>query len=160
MVLTYRTKIAEKNYVEGNIFEKKSLLEKLDALPRSCVESARVLSNKRSLYEIDNVFPKSIIDYIIKMLHNEKDEFMNQYLADLPADDRLHETRKIMHKDLHHHLKSYVIFFLEYFSLVLRVSLESGQVLRILMFNQNTKIHKFLLKLTYNILRIILSHYN
>ena len=23
--------------------------------------------------------------------------------ADLPADDRLHETRKIMHKDLHRH---------------------------------------------------------
>jgi hypothetical protein len=28
---------------------------------------------------------------------------MNRYLSDLPADDRLHETRKIMHKDLHRH---------------------------------------------------------
>jgi hypothetical protein len=28
---------------------------------------------------------------------------MNHYLSDLPADDRLHETRKIMHKDLHRH---------------------------------------------------------
>jgi len=28
---------------------------------------------------------------------------MNQRLIDLPADDRLLETRKIMHKDLHRH---------------------------------------------------------
>jgi hypothetical protein len=28
---------------------------------------------------------------------------MNKRLADLPAHDRLHEIRKIMHKDLHKH---------------------------------------------------------
>jgi hypothetical protein len=33
----------------------------------------------------------------------ENDENMNRTLIDLPADDRLHKTRKIMHKDLHKH---------------------------------------------------------
>ena len=28
---------------------------------------------------------------------------LNQFLVDLPADDRLSETRRIMHKDLHRH---------------------------------------------------------
>ena len=37
------------------------------------------------------------------MLQAENDEFMNKTLADLPADDRLHEIRQIMHKDLHRH---------------------------------------------------------
>ena len=37
------------------------------------------------------------------LLKAENDEGMNRKLIDLPADDRLHETRKIMHKDLHRH---------------------------------------------------------
>jgi hypothetical protein len=40
---------------------------------------------------------------VAKLLQGEDDEAMNQKLVDLPADDRLHETRKIMHKDLHRH---------------------------------------------------------
>ncbi len=38
-----------------------------------------------------------------RLLQSEDDEFMNRKLADLPADDRLLETRRIMHKDLHRH---------------------------------------------------------
>jgi hypothetical protein len=44
-----------------------------------------------------------VADYLARLLRAENDEGMNQKLADLPADDRLHETRKIMHKDLHRH---------------------------------------------------------
>ena len=44
-----------------------------------------------------------MISYVIRLLEEEDDENMNERLADLPADDRLHETRKIMHKDLHRH---------------------------------------------------------
>lgn len=95
--------LAKKLYVKGNIFEDKKLLETLPKLPGSCVESARVLNEKRELYERDGVFPSSIIDYMVKRLESEDDEFMNKKLADLPADDRLHEIRKIMHKDLHKH---------------------------------------------------------
>jgi glutamine synthetase len=95
--------IADKLYVKGNIFKDPELLKTLAALPKSCVESAHILEKKRALYERDGVFPPEIIDYVKSLLAAENDENMNCYLADLPADDRLHETRKIMHKDLHRH---------------------------------------------------------
>jgi len=95
--------LADKLYVQGNIFTDKALLQKLPTLPRSCVESSRILLEKRELFERDGVFPPSVIDYVAKLLRAENDEDMNQRLIDLPADDRLLETRKIMHKDLHRH---------------------------------------------------------
>jgi glutamine synthetase len=90
-------------YAKGNIFHDETILSRLCALPRSCVESARILAEKRELYERDGIFPSSVIDYIANLLKAENDEGMNRKLIDLPADDRLHETRKIMHKDLHRH---------------------------------------------------------
>lgn len=95
--------LAERLYVKGNVFKDKALLDRLPVLPASCVESSRLLLQKRDLYERDGVFPPSVIDYVAKLLAREDDEFMNRKLADLPADDRLHEIRKIMHKDLHRH---------------------------------------------------------
>ncbi|RMH68380.1 MAG: glutamine synthetase [Gemmatimonadetes bacterium] len=95
--------VADKLYVEGNIFKNKQLLETLTPLPKSCVESAHILLEKRALYERDRIFPPSMIDYVARLLTAENDENINEYLIDLPADDRLHETRKIMHKDLHRH---------------------------------------------------------
>ncbi len=93
--------LAEKLYVKGNIFSEKGLLERLPVLPASCVESSRILVEKRDLYEREGVFPPSVIDYVAASLLAEDDEFMNKMLADRPADDRLHEIRKIMHKDIH-----------------------------------------------------------
>jgi glutamine synthetase len=93
--------IAENLYVTGNIFKDKELLATLAPLPKSCVESARILAQKKELYIRDGVFPETVLDYVAQLLKEERDEDMNQYLIDLPADDRLHETRKIMHKDLH-----------------------------------------------------------
>ena len=95
--------LADKLYVKGNIFSDKELLKKLPVLPASCVESSRLLLKKRDLYERDGVFPAAVIDYIARMLQAENDEFMNKQLAALTAHDRLHEVRKIMHKDLHKH---------------------------------------------------------
>jgi glutamine synthetase len=95
--------LAERLYVRGNVFKERTLLEKLPKLPSSCVESSRILLAKRELYEREGVFPPGIIDYVAGLLEKEDDEFMNRKLADLPADDRLHEIRKIMHKDLHRH---------------------------------------------------------
>ena len=95
--------LADKLYVQGNIFIDQNLLRTLPTLPRSCVESSRILLEKRGLYERDGVFPPSVIDYVARMLQAENDEVMNKRLVDLPADDRLLETRKIMHKDLHKH---------------------------------------------------------
>ena len=99
----YPLELADKLYFKGNIFTDRELLNRLPALPRSCVESSRILIEKRELYERDGVFPTSVIDYLARHLQAENDEHMNQKLADMPADDRLHETRKIMHKDLHRH---------------------------------------------------------
>jgi glutamine synthetase len=95
--------IAKERYVTGNIFKNEKLLKKLDTLPGSCIESSRILLEKRRLYERKNIFPGSIIDYVANLLRAENDESMNQSLVDLPADDRLEETRRIMHKDLHRH---------------------------------------------------------
>jgi glutamine synthetase len=95
--------LTKNQYVQGNIFKNEKLLHNLSSLPTSCVESAKLLLQMRNLYERDGVFPPSIIDYTAKMLMSENDEKMNEKLVDLPADDRLYETRKIMHKDLHKH---------------------------------------------------------
>ncbi|MBI2419094.1 MAG: glutamine synthetase, partial [Ignavibacteriales bacterium] len=95
--------IADSLYVKGNIFKEKSLLKRLPSLPQSCVESAKFLLAKRELYEREDVFPTAMIEYVANMLRNEKDEHMNTALHDLPADDRLHEIRKIMHRDIHKH---------------------------------------------------------
>jgi len=95
--------LAERLYVTGNIFHDQKLLQTLQPLPKSCVESARILLQKRGLYERASVFPPEMIEYVAKLLAEENDEGMNQKLVDLPADDRLSETRKIMHKDLHRH---------------------------------------------------------
>lgn len=90
-------------YVTGNIFQNERLLTELSALPKSCVESSRVLLEKRKYYERENVFPASIIEYVARSLQAEKDEDLNQFLDSLPADNRLREMRKLMHKDLHCH---------------------------------------------------------
>ncbi|MCU0453748.1 MAG: glutamine synthetase family protein [Bacteroidetes bacterium] len=95
--------IAERYYVSGNIFRNEDLLKKLRTLPTSCVASGRILQDRRELYERDGLFPSSVVDYVVKLLNEEDDDRMNIRLMDLPADDRLHETRKIMHKDLHRH---------------------------------------------------------
>jgi len=95
--------LAERLYVHGNIHADRELLSRLPPLPKSCVESSNILLEKRELYERDGIFPPNVIDYIARMLRAENDETMNQRLVDLPADDRLLETRKIMHKDLHTH---------------------------------------------------------
>ncbi len=96
-------KLAEQYYVTGNIFRDKEILSKLPVLPGSCVESAKILNSKRELYEREDVFPKGVIDYVEKKLTAEDDADMNSFLSDLPADERLLETRKIMHKDIHNH---------------------------------------------------------
>ncbi|MCK6601519.1 MAG: glutamine synthetase family protein [Bacteroidetes bacterium] len=96
-------KTAEELYVRGNIFENKEIWNRLTPLPKSCVESARLLLEKRNLYEKDGIFPTSLIEYLARQLSAEYDENLNRQLAALPPDDRLKETRKVLHKDLHLH---------------------------------------------------------
>ncbi len=95
--------LADDLHVTGNIFRDKAALNRLQPLPSSCVASAAALREQCELYTVDGVFPSSMIEYIARLLEEEDDADMNQSLADLPADDRLHKTRAIMHKDLHRH---------------------------------------------------------
>lgn len=96
-------RIAEELYVSGNIFQDEHLLHSLASLPKSCVESSRILLEKKKLYERDGIFPSGVINYVGALLRAEDDLEMNDRLIDMPADDRLHATRKIMHRDIHRH---------------------------------------------------------
>jgi len=95
--------LAQRTRVEGNIFADKGLVEGLEALPGSCVACSRLLDERRAMYEEFGNFPKQVIDYVINLLAREDDEHLNKQLSQMPAEERLHATRKVMHKDLHRH---------------------------------------------------------
>ncbi len=95
--------LADKTKVAGNIFAKKELLSKLEALPGSCVAASRLLEERRDMYQDFGVFPANMIDHVIKLLAKEKDEVLNETLSHMSAEERLHATRQIMHKDIHKH---------------------------------------------------------
>jgi glutamine synthetase len=92
---------AEKYYVQGNIFEEPEKYMHLAALPANCAQCADLLEKERDLYEEDQVFPRAVLDYVIRTLRAERDEDLARYLSELPADDRLEKTRKVMHKDIY-----------------------------------------------------------
>jgi glutamine synthetase len=70
-------KVAEDLYVNVNIFrdENKAILDRLNALPISCYDSAECLAKKREIFEANDVFPKGLIDSTIGQLqaYNDKD---------------------------------------------------------------------------------------
>ncbi|HDQ08202.1 MAG TPA: glutamine synthetase [Methanoculleus sp.] len=74
--------IADALYVESNIFrpENKERLTQLKQLPASCWESAEVLSQKRALFEQNDVFPAGMIDNRIAMLKAFEDEGLSEKL--------------------------------------------------------------------------------
>lgn len=77
--------------------------QSLSELPTSCAESAEKLLQHRFLYERDGIFPSAIISYITSMLQNENDRNLNKRLMALPDDEKLRESRRIMHRDIHKH---------------------------------------------------------
>jgi glutamine synthetase len=95
--------LAENLRADGRQSTDDKYLESSPVLPASCVDSARILSKRRDLFEREGVFPPAMIDYIIRQLQEEDDGQLNKKLADLHQNDRLREMRKIMHKDLHRH---------------------------------------------------------
>jgi glutamine synthetase len=75
---------AAERYVDVNIFEEKnkSRISHLDQLPDSCWHSADCLEKKRSVYEEHNIFPRQIIDGIIKKLRSYNDEQLRMQIKD------------------------------------------------------------------------------
>jgi glutamine synthetase len=93
--------LAEQTRVVGNIFSDPDLISRLEPLPMSCVATARLLDASRGMYERDGVFPPVVIDHVIAQLQREDDEKLNPTLARMPAEERLHATRQVMHREIH-----------------------------------------------------------
>jgi len=96
-------RLAEHYFVSQDKLQDSADLSAFPSLPSSCVESSRCLDKKRDLYEREDIFPKSVIDYIIKLLRAENDEQITKRLEEMPENERVKELRKILHKDLHRH---------------------------------------------------------
>lgn len=62
-----------------------------------------LLVEKRKMHEGEGAFSPSASDSTAGLLTTENGEGMDKKLDDLPADDRLHQTCKIMHNKLHRH---------------------------------------------------------
>ncbi len=96
-------RLAADTNVEGNVFADESRMRHLEPLPASCIQCARLLDERRALYEDFGVFPKTVIDHQIELLRQENDEALNSEFVKLPAEERLTATRELMHKDIHRH---------------------------------------------------------
>lgn len=71
-------------------------------LPQTAVASARCLREGRGFFE-QRGFPARMIDLVVARLEAEADEGLSSRLRSLPAAERLRESRRLMHKDLHKH---------------------------------------------------------
>jgi glutamine synthetase len=70
--------------------------KKLGLLPQSCGEAAENLLKDRSLYEVDNVFPKKLVDKTVEKLKAYDDVGLWEALSDKPA-----EIEKLLGQYLH-----------------------------------------------------------
>lgn len=71
-----------------------------ETLSSSCVESAEILIKNRNLFERDGIFPTSEIDYYSKLLFSENERDLNHRLISLSEEDRIIESRRLMHRNL------------------------------------------------------------
>lgn len=94
--------LTESSYVSHNIHTNPNLSQ-LAELATSCVESGEMLLQQRMLFERDGIFPRNVIDYISEFLLKENDLNLNKRLMALPEEEKLVESRRIMHKHLNRH---------------------------------------------------------
>jgi len=97
------TDLAKRTHVQGNIFKDPELLSRLEALPASCVHAARLLRERRELYDEFGVFPPHAIDHVCSLLEIEDDEYLAAKLDTMSDEERLAYTRRLMHRDIHRH---------------------------------------------------------
>jgi glutamine synthetase len=71
-------------------------------LPATAVAAAASLREDRGFFEARG-FPPRLIDRVIEKLEAEADDRLARRLQGLPAAERLKESRRLMHKDLHKH---------------------------------------------------------
>ena len=95
-------KLTDKLYFKGKTIEENKDIE-FPSLPATCADSADILEKKRSLYERENIFPASIINFVLKQLRAESDRDMHKSLSEMYGKGKVVEKRRIMHKDIHKH---------------------------------------------------------
>ncbi len=95
-------KLTEKLYFKGKTKEENQDVE-FPSLPATCAESADILEKKRGLYEREDIFPASVIDYSINQLKAENDRDMHKNISELYGKGKIVEKKRIMHKDIHKH---------------------------------------------------------
>jgi len=85
-------------YVGVDIFneEHKDKLEQLEKLPKSCWESAECLEKNRTAFEKYDIFPKKIIDNIIRNLKSYEDKGLSEKLY-----GKHEEINKLVEKFFH-----------------------------------------------------------
>jgi glutamine synthetase len=94
--------LTNNSYVSHNIHTNPNLQE-LAELATSCVESSELLLQQRMLFERDGIFPRNVIDFVSEFLQRENDLNLNKRLMALPDEEKLVESRRIMHKHLNRH---------------------------------------------------------
>lgn len=88
--------------VDGEVGATVPSVPGLGRLPTSASDAARALAEDRAIYE-QGGFPPRLVDRVVAQLRAEADEDLVDRLRRLPAAERLMESRRLMHKDLHKH---------------------------------------------------------
>jgi glutamine synthetase len=74
---------------------------RMPELPTSCVESSEVLLKHRNDFERDGIFPQNVITHFADMLQNENDRNLNKRLMALADEEKIYESRRLMHRNIH-----------------------------------------------------------
>ena len=88
--------------VTGNLFRDPDAAKGLEPLPQTAVEAASRLRASRAFFEARG-FPPGLVDIVIDKLEGEEDAGLAAKLQSLPASERLAQSRRLMHKDIHKH---------------------------------------------------------
>ncbi|MEN8117355.1 MAG: glutamine synthetase family protein [Bacteroidota bacterium] len=85
-------------YIDVNIFDEKhkNILDRLDALPGSCYESADSLEKEAGFYQKDSVFPKGTIEGFVTKLRSFDDKNLSERLY-----NKKEEIRTLVEQYIH-----------------------------------------------------------
>lgn len=81
--------------------ESAQISSEIGDLSTSCAESSEKLLATRNLFERNRIFPPNVINFIANLLMTENDRYLNNRLLTLPEEEKLVESRRIMHRDIH-----------------------------------------------------------
>lgn len=89
--------LTEKHHVKGNIYDNPEYAH-LPEIATSCFRSAEDLIHEKELYTVDGIFPEVVIEKVYKLLKEENDIDLNNFIAGLPEEERITTLRRVIHK--------------------------------------------------------------